>query len=83
MAPFIVKDMTDAGKEISATQAITESRKLMDSHKSDLFIFDLSFLGWTLLCILTAGIGFLWSTPYYRAAKANYYRKLAGDKYLK
>lgn len=83
MAPFIVKDMTDAGKEISATQAITESRKLMDGHKSDLFIFDLSFLGWTLLCILTAGIGFLWLTPYYRAAKANYYRKLAGDKYLK
>ena len=54
----------------------------MDGHKAELFLLDLSFLGWWLLSCLTAGIGFLWLAPYYRATKANYYRKLAGNKYL-
>jgi uncharacterized membrane protein len=83
MAPFIVKDVSEAGKEIAATQAISEIRKLMDGHKGELFLLDLSFLGWALLCVLTLGIGFLWLNPYYNATKANYYRKLVGDKYLK
>lgn len=82
MSAYIVKDLSDAGKEITATQAIRESRKLMDGHKAELFMLDLSFIGWWLLSLLTAGIGFFWLAPYYRATKANYYRKLAGNKYL-
>ncbi len=82
MSAYIVKDLSDAGKEITATQAIRESRKLMDGHKAELFMLDLSFIGWWLLSLLTAGIGFFWLAPYYRATKANYYRKLAGNKFL-
>lgn len=82
MTPYILKDMFDAGHKMTATEAISASRKLMDGHKMDLFILDLSFLGWWLLGIITIGIGFLWITPYYRQTKANYYRDLAGKQFL-
>lgn len=82
MAPYIMKDMFDAGHEMKATEAITESRKLMNGHKAELFILDISFWGWDILGLITCGIGFIWITPYYRQTKANFYRQLAGDKYL-
>ncbi len=83
MTPYIMKDMLDAGHKPDATEAITESRQLMDGHKTDLFVLDLSFIGWWLLGIITCGIGMLWVIPYYRQTKANFYRDLAGDQFLK
>lgn len=82
MAPYIMKDMFDAGHEMKATEAITESRKLMNGHKAELFLLDVSFWGWDIVGLITGGIGFLWITPYYRQTKANFYRQLAGDRYL-
>lgn len=81
MAPYIVKDMTDAGQEIAPTEAISASRKLMDGHKGELFLLDLSFIGWAILATIPLGLGWLWLTPYYQATKANYYRQLAGDQF--
>ena len=80
MTPYILKDKFSAGlTDIGATEAITESRKLMDGHKMDLFILDLSFIGWGLLGLITCGIGFIWITPYYRQTKANFYRSLVAN----
>lgn len=45
MAPYIVKDLAEAGKDIAPTEAINKSRKLMDGHKGELFLLDLSFIG--------------------------------------
>ena len=78
---FIIKDKLDSGQQISANEAITESRKLMDGHKAEYFILQLSFLGWVLLGILTIGIANLWVFPYIYTTNANYYRQLAGDRY--
>lgn len=83
MTPYILRDMLDSGHEPTATEAISASRKLMDGHKMDLFIFDLSFIGWWLLGIISCGIGLLWVNPYYRQAKANFYRNLAGEQFAK
>lgn len=82
MTPYIMRDYYTSGKKPKATEAINASRRLMNGHKTDLFVLDLSFLGWAILGILTCGIGFLWITPYYRQTKANFYRKLAGDQFL-
>lgn len=80
MTPYVLKDKFSAGQtDIGATEAITESRKLMDGHKMDLFILDLSFIGWGLLGLITFGIGFIWITPYYRQTKANFYRSLVAN----
>ncbi len=83
MTAYIVKDMVASGKQVGATDGINASKELMKGHKMDLFIFDLSFIGWFLLGGLTAGIGLLWIVPYYQTAKANFYRHIAGDKFLK
>ena len=80
MTPYILKDKFSAGlTDIGATEAITESRKLMDGHKMDLFVLDLSFIGWGLLGLITCGIGFILITPYYRQTKANFYRSLVAN----
>ena len=83
MTPYIVKDMVASGKQVSATDGINASKELMKGHKMALFIFDLSFLGWNILAAITCGIGYLWVTPYYQTAKANFSRHIAGDKFLK
>ena len=83
MTPYIVKDMVASDKQVGATDGINASKELMKGHKMNLFIFDLSFLGWNILTAITCGLGYLWVTPYYQTAKANFYRHIAGDKFLK
>ncbi|QNQ80416.1 DUF975 family protein [Lactobacillus sp. PV034] len=83
MAPYIVKDLTDTGKEVEPTEAINLSREIMKGHKWQLFCLDLSFIGWFVLSIITLGIGFLWLRPYFGVTRANYYRHLVGDRFTK
>lgn len=60
LAEFISREHPDK----SAQECIEESRKLMDGHKMELFVLNLSFLGWHLLSILTCGILYIWVLPY-------------------
>lgn len=83
MTVFIMKDLMDSGKKPKLTEAIAKSRHLMSGRKMDLFILDLSFIGWWLLALITCGIALIWITPYYRQTIANFYRSLAGDQFLK
>lgn len=61
---------------ISGLDALKMSWNMMNGHKWDFFCFQLRFIGWMLLCVLTCGIGFLWLYPYMVAANFNYYRQL-------
>lgn len=79
---FIVKDMVDSGQEVDATEAIRKSRQLMNGHKGEYFLLQLTFIGWAMLGCLSLGIGFLWISPYIHVTNAKYYRKLAGDQFL-
>jgi uncharacterized membrane protein len=63
--------------EYSVSQAMKESKNLMKGHKLDLFFLWLSFIGWTILAILTLGIGFLWLSPYVGTTTAHFYRYIA------
>ena len=67
--------------EVGVRNALTLSRKLMDGYKWKLFVLQLSFIGWGLLCILTLGIGNLWLIPYMQITMANFYDdvKLSGE----
>ena len=56
--------------------AITESRRMMDGHKWELFCLKLSFLGWMIVGALCLGVGTLWVTPYMWVAEANFYDDL-------
>lgn len=73
MAPFILAE----NPGISASEAIADSKEIMNGHKGELFILDLSFIGWGLLSALTLGIGSLWVNPYVNAAYAAFYREIS------
>lgn len=75
MSPYILAD----NPEMDANQAITESRQMMDGHKAELFLLDLSFIGWMFLSIFTFGILLLWVIPYMQAARAEFYTRLKGE----
>lgn len=73
MVPYIIKEHP----EISGTQAITLSRQMMNGHKWNTFVLDLSFLGWHILSILTLGIlEIFFVTPYIQATDAELYKAL-------
>ena len=76
MTPFILNDHP----EMTASEAIKASQKLMDGHKMDLFILGLTFIGWEILACLTMGIGFLFLNPYMNAAYAAFYRNISGQR---
>ena len=62
--------------EYDWNQCITESRKLMDGKKANLFLLDLSFIGWIIVSLFTLGIGMLWVQPYMEAAHAAFYEDI-------
>ena len=49
---------------------------MMDGHKWEYFVFNLSFIGWYLLCGITFGIAAIWVVPYVTTANVMYYEKL-------
>ena len=61
---------------MSITEAIKESKKLMDGHKMEYFILDLSFIPWTLLVGITCGIASFWALPYIQTTMVQYYYSL-------
>jgi integral membrane protein len=72
MTPYILRD----NPEMKNNAAIEESMRMMDGHKLELFLLDLSFIGWAILSILTCCIGFLWLVPYMNMARVNFYEDL-------
>jgi uncharacterized membrane protein len=61
---FLAEFISRKDPKLSATDCITKSREIMDGHKWELFVFQLSFIGWHLLAILTFGILYIWLAPY-------------------
>ncbi len=59
-----------------ALECIDESKKMTNGHKMELFVLDLSFIGWGLLCVITFGIALIWVLPYMNATYANAYNSL-------
>ena len=64
--------------ELTASEAIAQSKAMMDGSRWRLFCLHLSFIGWDLLCALTLGLGNLALTPYKQVAEAAFYRDLCG-----
>lgn len=72
MTFFIMSD----DRNISGIDAMQESWNMMKGHKMELFMLEIRFIGWLLLCVLTCGILSLWISPYITLAKFNFYRQL-------
>ena len=77
MVPYIVKEYPD----LSEIEVITLSRKMMEGNKWRTFLLDMTFLGWTILGIVTFGIvNVLWTLPYYENTMAALFLELNGGQ---
>lgn len=73
LVPYIVAE----NPGIKANQAITLSRKMMNGHKWECFILELSFVGWEVLGWLTLGISnIVYLNPYKISVVSEYYADL-------
>lgn len=75
MVPYILSD----NPNISRTRALELSDKMTDGDKMDMFILDLSFIGWYLLGTILLLVGVLFVMPYENATKAELYLELRQD----
>ena len=62
--------------QLSCSAAIKVSRNLMDGHRLELFVLDLSFIGWWLLVLLTFGFLTPFVMTYQKVAEAVFYEYL-------
>lgn len=75
MAPYVLAE----NKELSARECMNRSKAITKGILKELLLFDLSFVGWHLIGVLTFGIGYIWIKPYISASFANHYRELEED----
>lgn len=78
MTDYILKDHP----ELSNNAAIEKSMAMMDGNKMKLFLLDLSFIGWAILCLFTLGIGYFFLQPYVQSAHAAFYEDLKAQVLL-
>ena len=75
MVPYILADNPNIG----VREAITLSNEMTKGHKFDMFVLDLSFIGWYFLGSLALGVGVLFVMPYENATNAELYLVLRKD----
>lgn len=63
--------------ECSALECIRESKRIMQGHKAELFVLDLSFIGWQILCMIP--FVQLWVKPYVEMTNVQFYIAVADD----
>ena len=72
-APYILANYPD----VEAMEALNLSKRITHGHKAELFVFDLSFIGWHLLSAFTFGLlEIFYVGPYYATAQAGYLGEL-------
>lgn len=72
MAFYILADHP----ELTAREALAKSKVIMEGHKWELFVLQLSFIGWFFLVGVTFGIASIYVVPYVSAATANFYNSI-------
>lgn len=72
MAHYIANDHP----EMTAREATTASKEMMQGQRWRLFCLDISFIGWELLSIFTLGLGSYAVAPYAETARAFFYQDL-------
>lgn len=66
--------------ELNPLDAITMSKQQTYGHKWELFVLDLSFLGWSILSALTLGLLSIWLTPYVTQTDVGFFQAIKAEK---
>lgn len=70
---FFVPYLLAENPDLDAARAAEISTIMTSGEKWNIFVLDLSFIGWNILGNLLFGIGTLFVAPYYQATKAELY----------
>ncbi|MDR1183968.1 MAG: DUF975 family protein [Coriobacteriales bacterium] len=74
---YLVPLIQAENPDIPSRAVFRLSERMMRKHRFRVFLFDASFIGWTLLSLLTFGIvSYVWLNPYRNAARAELYAAL-------
>lgn len=65
-----------ADGEHNIIETLKKSEGMMKGYKWDYFVFNLSFIGWVILSIMTIGILSIYAIPYMTVSRALYYEEL-------
>lgn len=73
MVPYIIYE----NPNLSPNEAIKISNKMTKGYKFELFVLNLSFIGWKILSTVTGGVvGLFWANPYMGLTHAGVYDDL-------
>lgn len=76
LVPYILAENDDLDKD----RVFQMSRDMMDGHKMEAFVLELSFFGWNLLGALTWGVlNIFYVNPYIHATMAEFYSALKAE----
>ena len=78
--PGIIKSYSYAMTSFILKDEPEKSMAMMEGNKMKLFMLDLSFIGWAILCIFTLGIGLLFLQPYVAISRAAFYEDLKAQQ---
>ncbi|GHV38365.1 membrane protein [Clostridia bacterium] len=72
MSEYILAEHQD----YTAKDALNESARIMNGHKMEYFILQLSFILWGMLTAVTCGLAGIYVVPYINATNANFYNSI-------
>lgn len=61
---------------IGAREALRRSEAMMKGHKMEMFMLNISFMGWAILGTFTFGLLYIWLIPYMQATMTNFYNSI-------
>ena len=64
---------------LTAMDAMKKSAALMRGQRRRLFCLELSFIGWIILILMSAGFALIWILPYYAESQVLFYLGLVRD----
>ena len=76
MVPYLLAE----NPELTAKEACAKSKEIMEGNRMRLFCLTFSFIGWSILCAFTCGIGCIVLTPYIEASIADFYREITDSR---
>jgi hypothetical protein len=60
-------------------EAMKKSKLMMYGYRMDLFLLDLSYIGWYILGALTLGIALIWGVPRHQTARTLFFNDVYGN----
>lgn len=64
---------------LNPKEILAESSRIMKGNKANLFLLQLSFIGWALLSMITLGLANIYVAPFYQMSLTEFYLQLNND----